>query len=116
MELDADVILLDAIQCGLRDGIAKKMDGYNAPLGKVVDAAISENATKIQSLLSGAISGLLEDKEFREHIQQNARSKLAKIIVQRFGGELERQVNALKSDPSTRARITLAIEEIIAST
>jgi hypothetical protein len=34
-------------------------------------------------------------------------------LVQRFGGELEKQVNALKSDPTTRARITIAIEEIV---
>jgi hypothetical protein len=38
---------------------------------------------------------------------------LAKVLIQRFGGEMEKQVNVLKSDPTTRARITLAIEEIV---
>jgi len=30
-----------------------------------------------------------------------------------MGGELEKQVNKLKSNPETRARITLAISDII---
>lgn len=38
---------------------------------------------------------------------------LAKTLVQRFGGEIEKQVNVFKSDPTTRARITLAIEDIV---
>lgn len=43
------------------------------------------------------------------------RTTLAKTLVQKFGRELEKQVNALKSDPTTRARITIVIEEIVAS-
>lgn len=113
MKVNADAILIDAIQCGLRDGIAKKIDGYNAPLGKIVDQAIERNADEMRRLLSEAIAGLIQDENFRETVKQGARNTLAKKLVQRFGGELEKQVNALKSDPTTRAKITLAIEEIV---
>ena len=40
-------------------------------------------------------------------------NKLAKVIVARMGGELEKQVNALKANPLTRAKITLAIEQCL---
>jgi hypothetical protein len=64
-------------------------------------------------MLEQAVASCVGDPEFVESIRVAVRQSLAKTLVQRFGGELEKQVNALKSDPITRARITLALEEIV---
>lgn len=64
-------------------------------------------------MINDAISACVSDREFREDIRRSARSTLARVLVQRIGGEIEKQVNALKSDPTTRARITMAIDNII---
>ena len=66
-------------------------------------------------LLSDAVKSCVGDEAFREEIKSSTRKVLAKTLVARFGGEIEKQVNALKSDPTTRARIVLAIEEIVQS-
>jgi len=51
------------------------------------------------------------------HFAINSRvfREIQPVDVPGLGGELEKQVNVLKSDPATRARITLAIEEIVKS-
>jgi hypothetical protein len=67
----------------------------------------------MRTLLVEGIKSALSDESFRDQIKAALRTKLAKVLIERFGGELEKQVNTLKSDPATRARITLAIEEII---
>lgn len=115
MEIDAEKMLVSAIRQGIQEGIAKKFDSYNSPLNKLLENSLQKYQTEFQTLLENAISSCVSDPEFRQNVSQAVRHSLAKILVQRFGGELEKQVNVLKSDPTTRARITIAIEEIVKS-
>lgn len=104
---------INAIRDGIREGVKMKMSGYNSPLDKQISAVLAEHDGEFRQLVHDAISSAISDTVFRDEIKQSMRHKLATLLVSRFGGELEKQVNALKSDPATRARITLAIEEIV---
>ena len=116
MQIDADDVLYSAIREGIRDGVAAKFkQSYNNPLDKMIDDAVSTHRTALTALIADSIGSLLGDDQFRHQIQSQVSSLLAKQLVQKFGGELEKQVNALKSDPATRARITLAIDSIVTS-
>lgn len=115
MNLDNDTILLNAIQDGVRDGIkAKFTSGYNNPLDKLITDAIAKHGEKVTALIAESIESALTDGKFREVVREQIAVTLGKQLVQKFGGELEKQVNALKSDPTTRAKITLAISNIVA--
>lgn len=117
MEIDAERVLGDAIRDGLREAVKQRLGNhYGAgPVDKLIEGAIAQNSESIRSLLSEAMASCLGDAQFRDEIATAVRGTLAKTLVQRFGGELEKQVNVLKSDPTTRARITVAIEEIVKS-
>lgn len=112
-EVDSDRLLLNAITDGLREGVKSKLTGYNGPLDKLITDSIAKHGTQLRSLLEGAIGSAIESVDFREEITQAVNRSLAKTLIQRFGGEIEKQANVLKSDPVTRARITMAIEEIV---
>lgn len=114
MELDADQLIQNAIRDGLREGIKQKLSAsYNNPIDKVIEASIAQAGDEFRKLLDEALASCVTDPSFREEVKTSTRHTLAKILVQRFGGELEKQVNTLKSDPTTRARITVAIDEIV---
>lgn len=114
MNIDTDQIFENAIRDGIRDGIKTKFNqGYSNPLDKLLNDAIATHTPKLRKLFEDAIASCIGDAEFVGEVASATRKTLAKTLVQRFGGELERQVNTLKSDPTTRARITLAIEEIV---
>lgn len=113
MEIDADKLLHNAIRDGIQKGISEKLSGYNSPLDKFLVSAIERHSGTFRTLLEDAIGTCVNDAQFRSDIAQAVRHSLAKTLIQRFGGEMEKQVNVLKSDPTTRARITLAIEEIV---
>lgn len=111
--MDLETQLRQAIHDGIREGVKSRLAGYNSPLEKLLaDIFLAESAS-FRSLLHGAITSAMNDETFRQDMAGQIRKKLAALLVQKFGGELERHVNALKSDPVTRARITLAIEEIV---
>lgn len=113
MEINQEQMLENAIRDGLRDGVKAKFTGYNSPIDKLIESAIQARTPELRTLLDESISACITDPEFRQNIREATSRTLAKTLVQRFGGELEKQVNVLKSDPTTRARITLAIEEIV---
>lgn len=115
VEIDAEELLVNSLRDGLREAVKSKLTGYQSPFDNLIKELIAKYDTDFRSLLGGAINSAIGDEKFREEIRDAIRHNLAKTLVQRFGGELEKQVNALKSDPTTRARITLAIEEIVKS-
>lgn len=110
-----ETILQEGVRQGVIEGVKNKLgqQSYNSPLQKMMDAVVQEKVESFRGLLAEAISKAVSDQEFRNEIIVSTRSLLAKLLVQRFGGEIEKQINALKSDPTTRARITLAIEGIV---
>ena len=114
--MDIDQEILNAVRDGIREGVKDKFaKGYNSPLDSVIKAAMDKHAPACQVMLESAIASCVDDPTFREDIAAATRTVLAKTLVQRFGGEIEKQVNALKSNPTTRARITIALEELVKS-
>jgi hypothetical protein len=114
MEIDSDKLLADTLRDGLREGLKTQLTrSYQNPLDDLLKGAMAKHGPAMQSLLADAIRACLDDPLFRGAVFEQVRAAVAKQLVQKFGGELERTVNQLKSDPTTRARIVLAIEEIV---
>lgn len=113
MNIDADKFLMKAIQDGISDAMKAMLTGYSSPLSGTIKACIERNDGRLRALIDGAIDGAVADEEFKEEIRQSTRKVLAKTLISRIGGEMEKQVNALKADPTTRARITMAIDAIV---
>lgn len=113
-DFDLEIECMKAVRAGIAKAITDKFtQSYNNPFNTMIEAAINANKQEIHNLVAGSIAEALKSDGFRTDIAAAVRKKLADILVQRFGGELERQVNALKSDPTTRSRITVAIDDII---
>ena len=93
--------------------IESELVGYNKPLSDLTKRVIQANEAELYKLLNDEFSSLLRHNDFKKTLKKALNEKLAKVLVARMGGELESRVNELKSNPSTRARITLAIEEIV---
>jgi hypothetical protein len=117
MNIDTDKLLENCLRDGIRDGIKAKLgSSYNDnPIGKMVNSCVESHGDAVRKLLNESLASCFDDADFRKDIKEAVRHTLAKILVARFGGELEKQVNSLKSDPTTRARITIAIEDVLKS-
>lgn len=106
--------ILATMKSGLHAAIKDRLGAsYNNPLDKLLGGIVEHHAPALRDLLVGCVAAAAGDPAFADEIRAAVRARLAKVLVERFGGELEKQVNALKSDPATRARITLAIQGII---
>lgn len=114
MELDTEKLLENAIRDGVREAVKSRFtSSYQNPIEPLIASALAKHAPALTAMLTEAIGSCLGDTAFREQVAESVRGLLAKQLVQKFGGELEKQVNQLKSDPATRAKITLAITDIV---
>ena len=117
MEIDTEKLLMHAIMDGLREGVKSRICSTyrDNPIDKAITETIAKFDGEVRTLLADGLKSALGDPAFRDDMKTQVRHILAKQLVSKFGDELEKQINTLKSDPTTRARITLAIEEIVAS-
>lgn len=105
--------LVQAVKNGIGKSVSEKLSGYHSPIEPIIQKCIEEQSAELRNIFLESIRSAVGDKEFRAEIAKAVRHKLASQLIQKFGGELEKQVNLLKSDPVTRSKITVAIDEIL---
>lgn len=105
--------ILSTAQQAIEKSIIESLTGYNSPLQKLCERVIEEHSGSLFQLIDKEFSTLLDGETFKEELGKALNKKLASVLVGRMGGELEKQVNQLKANPETRARIMLAISEIV---
>ena len=89
------------------------LTSYSSPLVSAVKDALFDESEKLKQISQAAVSDLLNSEEFTLIMKEEMKRKLARVLISQFGGELEKSVNKLKSDPTTRAKITLAIDSVV---
>ena len=111
MELENKI--LSQVNTAIGKAITGELVGYNKPLSKLTERVVSDHEQELYDLINCEFEALLNDKDFKEQLKIALNAKLAKTLISRMGGELEKQVNTLKADPTTRAKITLAIDGVL---
>lgn len=114
MNIDIEKLLETAVRDGFVQAVTdKSMAHYDNPFKKLLELSIQDQNESLRALVGESVQKCVSDPAFRAEVATGIRSMMVNTLVARFGGELQKTVNSLKSDPTTRARITLAIEEII---
>jgi hypothetical protein len=105
--------VLRATKVAIHTAVQNELVGYGKPLSQLCNKAIERHSTEIASLLDKEITSLISSDDFRCELRDALRSKMAKLMASAIGGELEKRVNDLKSNPVMRAKITLALNQMV---
>lgn len=105
--------ILEAINDAVSKSIITALTGYNSPLNKLCEEVVSKHRDDLFAMLDAEVAGLKTTPEFKAAIKDALNHKLAKLMVAKMEGELEKRVNDLRAQPGMRARIVLAVENII---
>lgn len=110
-DLESEVVKVarGAVQKAIVDGLTS----YQSPLTKAVGVAFARHDAAFAVMVEEELVGLMSDPKLREDIREALRQKLAKSLVSKAGGELEKRVNELRQNPETRAKITLALSKMV---
>lgn len=112
---DLEKQIHQVVSDSLAAGISKVLESsYGNPIGKLAEAAVASRQAEIQSMFTNAIDKALS-AEFLPALQSACAHKLARVLVSKMEGEIEKKANDLRSNPETRAKITVAIAKCIES-
>lgn len=110
MNIEENVI--STVHSAITEVIKAKLSGYNSPLDKIIADSVADKTTSIRFLLDEAIGGALVG-DFREALKDACTRKLAKVLISKMEGEIEKRANDLRADPEFRARLTIAITDVV---
>ena len=105
--------IAEAARQGVAASVKESLTGFNRPLSNLTDKVVERKRAELDALMDAGLDAVISDPSFKEAIEEAIRSKLARCLVGALGGEIEKRINALKANPVTRARLTLALEVMI---
>lgn len=112
MNLEENVI--QTVHSAITEAIKTKLSGYSSPLDSLINQSINKHSAQISAVLDDAVGAVLKG-DFAEALKDACGKKLAKVIIAKAEGEIEKKANDLRSSPEFRAKLTVAISEVVKS-
>lgn len=104
--------ILKVTQQALENCIEKELCGWNKPLTTIINETISKHEKAIKEMVDKCLVDIIYTDDFKVSLKNSLKEKFAKTIVNNMDGELVKRVNELKQDPTTRAKIILALDKL----
>lgn len=105
--------IADAAREAVSKAISERLSGYQSPLHSIIDRVMSKKAADLEELISSAATTAFSAVEFKAELNAAFTHKLARVLVSKFEGEVEKRAVELRANPVMRAKITIAIENAI---
>jgi len=105
--------IMNAVTDGIKKTISERMSGYNTPMEKMVASVMEKNSKSIIEKMDNALKSVIDNPEFEAVLKEEFNRKVAKTLLSSLEGAVEKSANAFKSDPTLKAKMVIAIQEII---
>lgn len=109
-------IIQGALESSIHNVIKEKLGGYNSPLEPIIKKVIDTHEARIRCLLNEACENAVTNEDFKENLKKTFNDKLCKLLCSKLDGEIEKRVNELRGSPEFRAKLTLAITNVLNET
>jgi dihydroneopterin aldolase len=83
---------------------------------KLVDEVLSERKPEFDALLNEMFDAFFKDPDVKQALIEEFKHKVAKTMVGKLDGAVEKNIAKYRQDPATNAKMILAIEKIITET
>ena len=111
-ELNLEEEILNATKTILINGI-KTLDGYSNPTKPIVISVIKEYEPSISLLFKDAIEKTIKSDNFKEVLQKLIAQRIVRELVSQSESSIARIVQKMKQDETFKARLTLAVDNIV---
>lgn len=110
---DFEKIILSSVQSSIHEAIKTKITSYDSPLNPIIIDAFKVHSDSIRGILYEALGECVKTKEFKQSVKEAFYHKVSRALVDGMAGSVDKAVNSFKQDPTIKAKMILAIEEII---
>lgn len=103
-------IVYDAIQARVSE---KLKSGYSSPIDKFIESAIKDFGPKIETEFRELLTGCFDSTEYKAIVKEEFHRKVAKALVSKMSGAVEKSTADIMGNPELRAKVLLAMTNII---
>lgn len=105
--------ILSVTQSAIQGAIKESLTKYDSPLVKLVTAVVNERSVQLKQIISESFDDVIKMDEFKESIRDGFSHKVARTIISNNDGLFEKVSNDLKQDSVFKAKMSLAVSNVI---
>lgn len=106
-----EIEIKQAIYETLKDKISSAIN--YGEMHRLVDEVLTDRKSEFDALINEMFDSFFKDTDVKAALLQEFKHKVAKTMVSKLDGAVEKSINKYRQDPATNARMILAIEKII---
>lgn len=111
MNLEQEI--LEKLKTSISESVEKTLSGYSSPLTKLIEQVIQKHQNHVFGLIEDSLLGCLTLENSKKDIQDAISHKIARVLISKTEGEIEKVANELKQNPEFRAKLTLLISGLV---
>jgi len=104
--------ILSVVKTIMINGV-KSLDGYNNPFRGVAEVILKEHEKEIKEIMQDCLNDILSNGEFKAEIRQAIGQKVVREFANQSESCIARTVQKLKQDETFRARLTIAVDNLL---
>ena len=105
--------ILKTAQLAMSDAITKTLVNYDSSMIKLVKSVVDENSTELRKIISDSFTQVIRTEDFKTSIISAFSHKVARTIISNNDGMFERVSNDLKQDQVFKAKMALAVANVV---
>ena len=105
--------ILSVCQSSIEKSIGTVLTAYDSPLIKLVKSVIEGNSNELRTIISDSFNQVIKTEEFKQSIVNAFSHKVARTIISNNDGLFEKVSNELKQDAVFKAKMSLAVSNVI---
>lgn len=109
---DMEKQISHTITDSLGEVIKAKLSGYNSPLDALIVSVVSSRTAALRGIIETSLDDVL-NSNIRDRMKEALEHKLAKLLVQKMEGEVEKRLVDLRTNPEFRAKVTIAVYALV---
>ena len=105
--------ILCSIQASIHDAIKSSLSGYDSPMKKLVLRVVAKYESDLLKVIDESFYSVIKTDEFKKAILDGFSHKVARTIISNNDGLFEKVSNDLKQDQTFKAKMTLAVANVV---
>lgn len=113
-ENNLESIVRNQLKASVGEAVIKTLtSGYQSPFAKLVGDVFESERKNTEKIVKEVFNEVISTDEFKKSLKEEFQRKVAKALIGKMSGQVEKAVNELTKDPTFRPKLILSVNNLI---
>lgn len=105
--------IVQAIKQSIQKAMIESLTSYDNPLSKLIKSVVQSHYDELRTIVDNSFMIAIKTEDFKQAMTDEFSHKVARTLITKNDGMLEKVCNDLKQDAAFRSKVTLAIDKVV---